>query len=84
MPVPATLPAEAHVDDEVDDDELEVLAGLEGGVAGEPESDPLELDEDEDESLVEEPALSPPDEEDPSPDGVVAAVREDDPRLSVL
>jgi hypothetical protein len=81
MPVSATLPAEAHVDDEVDDDEVDGLAGVAEGVVDEPPPDPLAL---EDESLVVELALSPPDEEDPSPDGVVAAVREDDPRLSVL
>lgn len=86
MPVGATLPAAGHDDDDDEDDEDgedDGAAGLAAGVDEEPAPEPLELDEDD--SLVEdEPAASPLDDEAPSPAEVLAAARDDDPRLSVL
>lgn len=82
MPVRPTLPPGGHDGDEDDDveDDVDVVEGV-AGVDDEPEP----LPDDDDESLVDdEPADSPLDDEPPSLDGVVAAVRDDEPRLSVL
>lgn len=87
MPVPATLPPAGQVDDEVD----ELVDGVDAGVVVEPEPDPLdpdELDEPDESLLDDELELSPPpllllDEE--SLDELDGdAVRDDEPRLSVL
>jgi hypothetical protein len=81
MPVRATLPATRQVDDEVD---VELVDGDGDGVV-ELELEPLELaDESPDDEL--EPELSPPlPLADESPvELAAAAVREDEPRLSVL
>jgi len=86
MPVRATLPAVAHDDDEEDDDVVvDGVAGLAGAAGDEPEPEPDPLLDEDDESLVDDvPELSPLDDEALSPEGAVAAVREDEPRLSVL
>jgi hypothetical protein len=87
MPVRATLPPSCQLDDE--DDEL--VDGVGAGVAGELEPDPLapdELDEPDESPLDDELELSPPllpaDDEDSPVELDGAAVRDDEPRLSVL
>ena len=89
MPVRATLPASSagqldEVDDDEDEDEPaevdgfdEAGVGLDGDDVDDPVLDPLEP------SLLDELELSPPPEE-PSEDVDDAAVRDEEPRLSVL
>ena len=78
----ATLPPAGQVDDEVE----ELVDGVEAGVAGELAPDPLEPDELDDESLLDdELELSPPLLLEVSLEELDGdAVRDDEPRLSVL